>query len=214
LIIRAQISFGADSALPRDRFVITPHFRVTDIDPAPGGPDAQALADDLRDGIAGIIAVTPTPSREVIVKLYDAEHVSTPGSPGFPLAEASSALNVYPASGIPRELAVCLSFYNERNLPRRRGRLYIPLALLIGTSVSGSRPSAGTRDAVGLFVPVFTGLGGANVDWGIWSRADRVFRPATHWYVDDEYDVQRRRGLRATTRTVGTTEEAGAVVTP
>jgi hypothetical protein len=195
-----QVSFGADSALPRDRFVITPHFND-----AGATTDPQGLADDLADGIAGIITQTPIPTREIVVKAYDAQGTK----PVYPQGTAVRNANAYPASGIPRELALCLSFYSERNVPRSRGRLYIPLALIIGTSVSGSRPREQDRTALGLFPPVFTGLGGADVDWCVYSRSDNVARPVTHWYVDDEFDIQRRRGLRATTRTLGTTQEAG-----
>jgi len=196
---KLQCQFGADSALPRDRFVITPHFND-----AGSTTDPQGLCDDLADALVGWLTQVTTPAREVLVKAYDAQGTV----PVFPQGEAIRNGNVYPESGSPREVALCLSYYNERNLPRRRGRLYVP-APMIATGLSGPRPNAALRDRVALLVPIFTGLGGADVDWCVYSRREDTARPVTHWWVDDEWDVQRRRGLRSTTRTLGTTEEAG-----
>ena len=204
-VYRMQVSWGADGGLPRDRFVITPHFS----DAGSVANDPQGLCDDLADALVGWRGTFSGVSREVLVKAYDAEHVSTAQDPGVPLGEAIREPNAFPQSATPRELAVCLSFYSERNLPRRRGRLYVPGPFVFGSGVSVARPSDAHRAIVAGLVPIFTGLGGADVDWVVWSRRDRVARPVTHWYVDDEFDVQRRRGLRSTTRTVGTTEEAG-----
>lgn len=202
-IYRMQVSFGADSALPRDRFVITPHFRnaggiLTD-------EDATSLTDDLADALLTWRGTWSGLTREIIVKCYDAQKAP----PSYPLHTAVRDANAYPASAVPREVAVCLSFYNERNIPRHRGRLYIPAPFLYGTSISQARPAEDKRAIVAGLVPIFTGLGGPDIDWCVYSRRDDTARPVTHWYVDDEFDVQRRRGLRATTRTVGTTTEAG-----
>jgi len=207
-IFRMQCSFAADSALPRDRFVITPHFRDRGGDPL-SGDNPQGLADDLCEGLRVWLGTLNNPAREINVRVYNAEHISSPSDPGFPLGEATVNAGVAPGSVVPRELAVCLSFYGDRNVPRRRGRLYIPATFLTTSALSGARPATAVRDAVGALVPVLTGLGGIDVDWGVWSRADRAFHSATNWFVDDEFDVQRRRGLRPTTRTAGTTTEAG-----
>jgi hypothetical protein len=208
-VYRMQVAFGADSALPRDRFIITPHFRQSD----PGGVlenEPQGLVDDL----AAALAAWNTVTREISVKAYDAERTPIAGEPGRPLAEALLNANTYPLSNGPREMAVCLSFYSEFNSGRRRGRLYVPGPIVFSGGGIEARPSAAQRTFVSALVPIFTDLGGADVDWCVWSRADRTARPVTHWFVDDEWDVQRRRGLRSNTRTVGTTEEAGAIVTP
>jgi hypothetical protein len=211
-VIRMQISVPQDTSLPRDRFVITPHFR-TSFNASIGGADEQALVDDLAAGFDTWIQGSGM-SREVLVKAYDAENPGTREAPAAPLAEAIRNPNVVRESSVPREVAVCLSFFSERNLKRQRGRLYIPAPFLYGSGITGNRPASDKRDLVAGLVPLFTGLGGVDVDWCVWSRRDLVARPVTHWYVDDEFDVQRRRGFRATTRTQGTTDEAGAVVTP
>lgn len=207
-VIRMQVSVPQDTALPRDRFVMTPHFDAG-FGLEVGGTDVQALVDDLAAGFDTWIQQNGIQTREVLVKAYDAENPGTRSAPAPVLAEAIVNPNVIRTSAVPREVAVCLSFFNERNLPRRRGRLYIPAPFLYGSGISETRPGTDKRQLVANLVPLFTGLGGTNVDWCIWSRADQTARPVTHWYVDDEFDAQRRRGHRATTRTLGTTTEAG-----
>ena len=191
-IYRLQCSFGADTAFPRDRFVFTPHFNVS----LPGA-DVQALCEDLLTGLQTWLNVTG----EVAVRAYDAQ--GTP--PVFPQGEAIINGGLSMNTTVPRELALCLSFYGTANRPRNRGRLYIPAAFLSGSI--GVRPSTAQRQKVADLVPILTGLGGADVDWSIYSRADAVPRSVQNWWVDDEWDIIRSRGLRSTTRLVGTTSE-------
>lgn len=197
-IYRAQCSFAADSDFPRDQLVITPHFKDTEVPGTQQQP--QNLANDLANAL--LLWAMPANSRRVTVKLYNAE--APP--PSFPLATAVRG-TLIPGSPMPREIALCLSFYAERNLPRQRGRLYIPAPLLTTSAGLGLRPDSTFRTKVADLVPIFTGLGGVDVDWCVWSRAERRARSVTNWFVDDEWDIQRRRGLRATTRTSGTTTE-------
>jgi hypothetical protein len=198
-VYRAQVSFGADTALPRDRFVITPHFR-TAILPT----EVDQLAEDLATALNGWLA--PFASREISVRFYDAQSPA----PNAPLASAVRNANAAPASAVPRELACCLSFYSEFNRGRTRGRLYIPATMCAGQGDMEPRPGVSVRTKVGALVPILTGLGGVDVDWAVYSRADDQARPVTHWFVDDEWDVQRRRGLRSSVRLTGTTTEADA----
>jgi len=195
-IYRLQCSFGADTAFPRDRFVFTPHFNVS----LPGA-DVQALCDDLAAGLQAWFVAQSSPNREISVKGYDAQ--GTP--PVFPVGDALLNPGDYPASGAARELAICLSFYSERNRPRQRGRLYIPHAFF-GSGV-GLRPGAADRGRVGELATIFANLGGTDVDWVVFSRADNAARSVSDWWVDDEWDIIRSRGLRPTTRLAGTVDE-------
>jgi hypothetical protein len=193
-ILRAQCSFGADTAFPRDRLTITPHFKVTELPAA--GHDNQGLANDLCTALSTWLGN----NREVTVKMYDAQHAK----PNPPLAIKVKQPGLCPTSNNNREVALCLSFYADTNVPRRRGRLYIP-AIFIAGSTMPVRPTAAHRDSVSEFVGIFASLGGLDVDWVVWSRADHAAHTVTNWWCDDEWDTQRRRGLRPTTRTVGTT---------
>jgi len=193
-IWRLQCSWQLDTAAPRDAVMITPHFN--DIGAT---TDPQNLCDDM---LAGLNTVFPT-SGEIRVKAYDAQ-----GSiPVYPQGDAVIRKGIPHATNVPRELAVCLSFYGERNVPRQRGRLYIP-AYLAGADTAKLRPEAPiTR--IESFVPLLTGLGGADVDWCVYSRRMDHAYSITNWWYDDEWDVMRSRGMRPTSRVQGTTTEAG-----
>jgi len=190
---KLQTSIGGDSALPRDRAVITPHFNDQGV-----GSDPQGLCDDLADALAPYFLN----DREIIVRAYDAEGTA----PVYPEGEAVRNPGGNPASGYPREVAICLSFYSTRNIPRQRGRLYIPLYALGGSIAV--RPEPATRTKVMALGPIFSDLGGVDVDWSVYSKTDGVARPVTNYWCDDEWDTIRSRGLRATTREMATTSEA------
>lgn len=189
-IYRLQCSFGADTAFPRDRITITPHFKVTI------SPNPQALCDDLAAALSTYTAA----NREVVVKAYDAELVPRSGPP---VGQKTLNAGLTPASPGIREVALCLSYYADNNVPRRRGRLYIP-AMFLATGTLPVRPTQAHRDSLGQFVTMFKNLGGVDTDWVVWSRADHQAHTITNWFADDEWDSQRRRGLRPTTRSVGT----------
>jgi hypothetical protein len=197
-LIRAQIEVAATSTAPRDKFIMTPWFNQGAVAEA-GGTNWSGLANDLATGISNWL-VSPG-SREVRVKLYNWDD---PAPPHFPEADVIKNTGLAPAANFPRELAVCLSFYASRNLPRQRGRLYVPQVLINVTPVD-ERPNASARSRVAALPPILSGLGGVDIDWVVYSRMDRTRRTVTNWYVDDEWDVQRRRGLKPTTRTAGTT---------
>lgn len=192
-IYRMQCSFGADTAFPRDRLTITPHFKRTTL--IPGSGDEQGLTDDLAAALNTWLAN----GREVVVKCYDAEKAK----PNPPLSTKTYNPGLTPASNGNREVALCLSFFADSNVPRRRGRLYIP-AIFLATGALPVRPTQSQRDSLLQFVNIFKNLGGIDVDWVVWSRASRQAHTVTNWFSDDEWDVQRRRGLRPTTRSVGT----------
>jgi hypothetical protein len=201
-LYRMQVSLGADSALPRDRVVMTPHFATEGL-----VDDAQALTDDLAAALAAF-DMAGAAARETKVTAY----VADDPAPNRPVASTTLNPQVTPASRTMREVAMCLSFFSEFNEPRRRGRLYVPFFWIAsGTSIP-PRPDEAHRTRVGQLATIFQELGGANVDWVVYSRADQQARAVTHWWVDDEFDVQRRRGLRSTTRTTGTTSELTVTV--
>lgn len=193
-IWKLQTAIAADTTLPRDQLVITPHFRDEG-----ALTDPQGLCEDWADAIGTWLPAT----RQVVVKAYDAQGTK----PVYPQGEASRNLGTAPASNVPRELAVCLSYFSARNIPRQRGRLYLPLCVM-GISGPGVRAAATVREKAGALAPLAEALGGVDVDWVVYSRADNEAYPVTNWWVDDEWDVVRSRGLRGVDRLTGTTSEA------
>jgi len=179
---------------------INPCFRHS-FDPSSiTGPDWQQLADDLA---AALVAWTLAPTaHQLTVKLY--EITAPSGTPNRPKATKVLYPNQAGGSTYPGELALCLSFYGGSNAPSQRGRLYLPI-WSVTNSTPGERPSSTERAKAGALVTPLAALGGANVDWGVWSGKNGSFTKSSNWYVDDEWDTQRRRGLRPTTRTSGST---------
>jgi hypothetical protein len=198
-ILRAQCTFQVDSANPTDGLTITPHFKVVNL---PGlSNNIQGLADDL----ATALMTWQTINTQLTVKMYDAQHAK----PNYPLAttvKAGSGIN--PASN-NRDVALCLSYYATTNRPRRRGRIYTPCCVCGITPSSANATSTHMNKAAAL-VPIFTGLGGLDVDWVLFSRADNASYPVTNWYVDNAWDTQRSRGGKGTARVTGTTTEGNA----
>ena len=127
-------------------------------------------------------------------------------------------------NGMPEHVALCLSFYSLRNIPKHRGRIY--LGPLKDTGATGSviaggiRPASTLMDALansgerlrqalpasvtnGMTLQVVpdTGAVPTATNWSIYSVKDNAFRLVTAGWVDDEWDTQRRRRVRASART-------------
>lgn len=189
---KLQTQIAVSSVLPRDQFVVTPHF-----DDAGALTDPQALCDDWAAAVDALML----PTRQIVVKAYDAE--GTP--PVYPQGEATLNVGAAPAALSPGEVALCLSFYSERNVPRQRGRLFLPVSAVFAGLVA--RPVATHLDHAEAWADAAQALGGVDVDWVVYSKLDGVARPVTNWWCDDEWDTVRSRGLRGTTRRMGTTSE-------
>jgi len=138
-----------------------------------------------------------------IIKLY----LAGGPQPNYPFYEDTFSLAAAPSgTGLPTEVAVCLSFQGLR-IPgtpqaRRRGRVY--LGALKATVNSNQRPaSANITDildaAEGLYddLAVIPSAG----TWAVWSPTDGSAVPLIEAWVDDSFDTQRSRGQARTTRT-------------
>lgn len=185
---KALIEFPHESSLPKDRMSITPHYGQVD--------NPQALADKLKVNLIAIGTISAT--IPFTIKIYDAEKAP----PSFPLAQAQQT-GTTPTASTPREIALCLSYYSTYNRPRYRGRLYIPYAYITGSL--GARPTPTQRDFV------LNSWGGAlarnlppNMSLIVWSKRDAKAYGVTNMWVDDEWDIQRSRGLRGTVRSQAT----------
>lgn len=193
--LRAQISAIPTSLLARDEITSTVYF---DTDELGTEPDYGAIAADLRVGWA-----THTPQVAgfwgLRVKVYN---MADP-KPREPRAVSEGEEPSSAAPG-PLEVASCLSFYSERNLPRRRGRVFVgPWP----ASVMDVRPGASVETALRGLAGMLANIGGANVDWCIFSPTSNAYFKVTDWWMDNAWDTQRRRGSDATARIVGVTSE-------
>jgi hypothetical protein len=139
----------------------------------------------------------------------------------YDLAEAEPRVpNVSPGvlptalgSGLPEEVAICLSYHGAAPVTaRRRGRIYL------GPLVSAGAYSYGNNTAFGALDPNFlatitgaasrlkdTPIGLGTIGWAIRSTVpSENFVAITAGWVDNRADTVRRRGPDASVRTVWT----------
>jgi hypothetical protein len=110
-------------------------------------------------------------------------------------------------STLPPELAICVSFRaalaSGVNAARRRGRVYIgPLSDNAREGGGDPQVASAARIALAQDADDLLTASNASADWswGVYSRTDGILRPVVAGWVDDAFDVQRRRGLEPTTR--------------
>lgn len=193
-ILKFQVAQAADSVLARDYIVNTLHFNVAR--PFGGKADGDQLCLDL----ANIFQTTWSASqREHRVRAYEV----SPGPDGPPVGEAVINLGLAPASVIPREVALCLSYFAGVNTPRTRGRIFLNAS--IGLNGAGVRPNATALARALALVPKFAALGGVDVNWVVHSPTAQANPGVTNAWCDDEWDTVRSRGLRSTMRSTATT---------
>jgi hypothetical protein len=110
-------------------------------------------------------------------------------------------------SGMPEEVAICLSYYatpaSGESPARRRGRIFIgPLSQTAFDSSSVgtfSTPDPTARAAIASAAAVLADQSEA-FQWAVYSPTDQIARQIIGGWVDNAFDTQRRRGRRATTR--------------
>lgn len=196
-----QISMPVNDLLPRNRISNTVHLQhsigaVLDTDLSAICTDLVELWDTRYGGSVG----------EIVCKAYD-----TDAKPNYPRAEAFVRSGVPWACTTPREIALVMSFSGDhRGNKSERGRIY--LAPQLG---SNARPMALRPDSLQLdwALAWFTepnaslpDIGGVDWQFGVWSTTYKRFTQAQQAWVNDDWDVQRKRGLRETTRVTSTRE--------
>jgi hypothetical protein len=192
-IYRAMVVFeNAETALPEDRFINTFHF-LTMQEHEPSSPlIAARLVAFYNNGPNQIISSkVDRGNNKAQVRTYNLsdamprEPIVTP----WTLAPAPS-----PSGALPNEVAVCVSFYADRNLPRNRGRVFIgPLDRVVMESGSGDmRVSSSYRTTLANAVEQLDST--VNVTWCVYSERDGQAKPVTHGWIDNAFDTQRRRG--------------------
>ena len=190
---RALVSTFKSTEMAADRIVNTVYFDDHGVT-----TDADGLAEDIAT-LFGEYRVRPQGWDRVNCRLYD---MAEP-TPREIQGEATVVTSASSATGGPREVALCLSFFSERNLPRNRGRIY--LGPWFGSQMN-ERPADSRLDECLALYTGLTNIGGTDVEWCVFSPTtpgslDDKFKPVTAGWCDNEWDTQRSRGLKATVRT-------------
>ena len=200
-ICRAQVVIPHDSALPADAVTNTWAFELDDPSTA-GITNVDAALATFYNGWSSYRSVDYNWSA-TRVKWFNMEDPE----PRVPFADLTFGVNTTAAgTAMPSEVALCLSFRGATgsgfDMAKRRGRVYLgPLNInAVGT---GGRPLNTFMSAVSTSADTFIGLSGAS-DWlwGVISLAGIGvgFTPVVAGWVDDAFDIQRRRGILPSSR--------------
>jgi len=210
--LRAQVVFQGKSNKPEDVFVNTYHFS--------SASTGQAAAEVVRDHLVELYNVAaPAPGSGALalslsnvisraanaskIKVYDLADVQPriPIQFSWTLGPSESAT----AIELPAEVAICASLYSEFNRPRFRGRVYLGPWLSIQEdepTTDRSRPPAVIRQRIASTFRRLIDKGANTQNLAIWSTVDQQMRVVTSGWVDDAWDIQRRRGQDAAIRTL------------
>lgn len=191
-LIIAQVSQAYDTLLARDKMVNVLWFDHHQISVL-AGTDWDALALDLANAYHD----NRQASTETTVKLYAADDPKPRPVKGQAVVQPGAVVSY----GAPREVCLCLSFYADRNLPSRRGRIFLPVPAG-PNGAPGIRPSTNARTQALALAGDLSALGGLNVDWVVHSQKLQQHYKVSNVWVDDEWDTMRSRGLKSTTRSV------------
>lgn len=192
-LIRSEITIqNYTTEVPRDNCVNVVYHTIGDslFDPS---VDYQNHADQMKTLFSGHATGSGTTFTEYIhrgitVKVYDMTDVKP---------RPERAVSVYTptswstdAAFGPRQVALCLSYYSTRNLPRQRGRIFIgPLDTVYMTEV----PPSGLYNMIldlghGLF-----DIGGENVAHVVWSPTGDASHVVSDYWVNNAWDTMRSR---------------------
>lgn len=209
-IYRCQVRWGMDSGVPEDASVNTFHFVKTTAGTATvaelGVPEGWIAT--WAQGVDSYLSSLVNPA-DVTQTWY---HLADP-EPRQPLHKIAIAAITTGTNVSPAEVALCMSyaslFVSGEAAARRRGRTYIgPLASSQFDTATG-RPAPGIISGVQAAAAALLASSNASADWK-WVVYSRVraeegalvpYSFVTNGWIDNEWDIQRRRGLRPTTRT-------------
>jgi hypothetical protein len=199
--IDAQVIIQGVSNLPRDRFINTLHF--SEAAPVSWTIFAESLGPDLVAAWAAFSAsdssfhIYPSQvcNRAFEVRLYNPDDAV----PRTPRIFTGTLATVTASTALPTEVALCLSYRTDKNAPSKRGRIYLGPFSIVSLAIN-NRPTTGTMDKLLNLADTLSDLGADTVDWQLYSPKLGTRRRIEFAWVDNEFDTQRRRGIRSTSR--------------
>lgn len=207
-LVRAEVTTQCSDSIPADFCTNVVYHQIDTVGFGVLPVDWDNHADEILGCFNGTTGATPFfgySDRRINVKLYDM-------ADALPRAEksnrtwTSAGITTESALGI-RQGAVVLSYFAGRNLPSLRGHIY--LGPFGGAELAHLRPQPTLlAQVLGLGQALFD-VGGANVSHEVFSvwhnkvkRAEPIHTTVTDYWVDNSWDVQRRRKTKATARSV------------
>lgn len=209
--IRAQVRLNRDTGAEQDVITNTWHFDVDN-------GTAAAAAAEVHTGLEFFYQAVDTymPTDLITTTANCRYYDMSEDEPRFPVLTDDIALTLSSTSPMPPEVSLCLSFQGATgsgvNMRRRRGRVFVGPLVASTLEVSGgrTRPTSAVRTAIAnaaASLKAYTGTLG--VSWAVFSPTtyadtgslDAAFEDVVSGWVDDEYDIQRRRGTIPALRT-------------
>lgn len=212
-ILTAQVRIPRVNNLPEDVIINTWHIQSA----VAGSQEAMATAfqTDLEDFYVACSAIFPSAliSEDWEVRYYDIN--AEP--PAIPVVSFPMHIELGSPAPAPAELAICLSYratyVSGSPSARRRGRVYLgPCSTEAFQSLNGDvRVAVATRTAITAAAEGLLTASSASTayDWVVFSPTthqavpgggDFGFFPVIGGWVDNAFDIQRRRGSDATVR--------------
>lgn len=207
----AQAVFKPDNLPDSNSFVNTFFFRNDGI-----GVDADEMADTVKDVLDSFYAVVHSPATATIASILSIViDTSVSEYRVYDLGEAaprtphvrSLGWSGTGGGGLPNELSACISYYASSNVKRRRGRIFMgPLSSATTTLPTGDQDVRVHPTTIGILAAGAADLANTTEDvtWEVYSRMDDDFFPITAGWVDNAFDIQRRRGAVSSVRTTWT----------
>lgn len=200
-LVRAQVSFPADSNNSEDKVVNNWGFDIVDTDEGQFSDLLTAL-DAFYTGF-GTLRSQDYQWNAGRLKLYD---LSEP-EPRAPFYDALFDTGSAGSTSAPPELAICMSFQGSQisgiRQARRRGRVYLGPLASIALSTTTGRISDSAVSTVQTIGGNFLAASNSSTqyDWIILSQTPTLNGvPVDNGWVDNAPDIQRRRGVEPTSR--------------
>ncbi len=208
--IRTQFILPGRTGIPEDRYITTWAFRTEDNLP-PSEADLIGANDLVGEFFTGMTSPATTTIANQLGSVIDkpvCEARSYKLGDTVPRQPTTSFYNLGPVSAndpLPSEVAVCASFYSQRNLPRRRGRVFVgPWNASIVTRDTDTGVARLANNIITALRTSMVRLAGSapqqGLRWCVLSQTDAALYDITAGWVDNAFDTQRRRGETASSR--------------
>lgn len=199
-IYRAQFTVNSADNVPANAATNTWHLVANDDSLV--APGVEAIR-DFYLAIDGEFSTIVRTTNGLTWKVYD---LSDP-EPRQPVLIGTNNLTVGTGDALPPEVAICLSFQAApvSGVPqaRRRNRVYLPYIREAQLSADGRPAGTLLTILVGAADTLWDASEAATSwQWVGYSPTDAQAWDIDNGWMDNEWDTQRRRGRKATSRTV------------
>ena len=198
-LVRSEVVLSKAGDLPRD-FITNTVYHTFSAGFLLGGPDWQSHADNVRDcytgAAAGHSSANTGAACNIDVKVYNMSDAKP--RPLQAISHHVGAGGADPSGEGPPQVCLCMSYFAGRNLKHERGRIFVgPM----GTAQTNQRrPDNSTLAAVLELGHALWDVGGADVTWVLYRPTTNDTADITDIWVDNSWDIQRRRQLKSTNR--------------